>query len=62
MFTGQPSELEPEDIQRVLDEQWQEGSQLELKGTLPAKGNNADPWLSDQSRVGDPARNKLVER
>ena len=61
MFGKRPSELTPEDINRVVSEQVQEGSQIEFKGTLPAKGSAADPWVSGKDEVGEFARNKLVE-
>jgi Schlafen, AlbA_2 len=61
MFGKLPSELTPEDIDRVRSEQVQEGSQVEFKETLPAKGAAVDPWVSGKDQVGDFARNKLVE-
>jgi hypothetical protein len=61
MFGKRASELTPEDIDRVVSEQVQEGSQVEFKGTLPAKGSAVDPWVSGKGQVGEFARNKLVE-
>jgi hypothetical protein len=61
MFGKRPSELTPDDIDRVVSEQVQEGSQVECKGTLPAKGSAVDPWVSGRDHVGEFARNKLVE-
>jgi Putative DNA-binding domain len=61
MFGKRPSELTPEDISRVVSEQVQEGSQIEFKGTLPAKGSAEDPWVAGRDQVGEFARNKLVE-
>jgi schlafen family protein len=61
VFATRPSELTLEDIRHVIDEEWQEGSQLELKGALPTKGKEADSWMADQSRVGETARNDLVK-
>ncbi len=42
MFGKRPSELTPDDIQRIVGEQ--EGSEVEFKGTLPTK-QTADPWV-----------------
>jgi hypothetical protein len=61
MFGKLPSELTPEDIDRVVSEQVQEGSQVEFKRTLQGKGSEEDPWVSGRAQVGDTARNKLVE-
>ena len=60
MFGKRPSELTPDDIQRAIDEQVQEGSQVEFKEQLPAKKGD-DPWLTGRGRVGDYARNQMVE-
>jgi hypothetical protein len=61
MWGKRPSDLKPDDIDRIVSEQVQEGSQVELKGTLPAKGSAVDPWISGKDDVGEFARNKLVE-
>jgi hypothetical protein len=61
MFGKRPSELTFEDMNRVVSEQVQEGSQVEFKGALPAKGSAVDPWVLGKDQVGEFARNKLVE-
>ena len=59
MFGKRPSELTPDDIQRIVDENYQEGAEFELKATLPAKKGN-DPWIDGKGRIGDHARNELI--
>ena len=59
MFGKRSNELTPDDLQRVVDEQVQEGSQVELKATLPAK-RGEDPWVAGEGRIGDYARNELI--
>ena len=61
MFRKRPSELAPDDIERAMSEQVQEGSQVEFKRTLSSKGGAGDPWVSGRDQVGEFARNKLVE-
>lgn len=61
MFKKRLSDLKPADIQRLIDEEWQEGLELEFKETLPAKAGKTDAWISGQKTVGDYARNKLME-
>jgi Putative DNA-binding domain len=59
MFGKRPSELTSEDIDRLVSEHVQEGSQVELKMTLPAKKAD-DLWVLGKGEVGDYARNELV--
>ena len=59
MFGKRPSEITADDIERVVAEQVQEGSQVELKVTLPARKGD-DPWTTGEGRIGDYARNELV--
>jgi hypothetical protein len=59
MFGKRPSELTSEDIGRLVSEHVQEGSQVELKMTLPAKKAD-DLWVLGKGEVGDYARNELV--
>ena len=60
MFGKRPSELTPEDIRRVVDEQVPENAEIELKATFPCKKGN-DPWIDGDGRIGDYARNELIE-
>lgn len=59
MFGKRTDELTKRDIQRLIDEQFQEGVQLEFKETLPAK-KSPDPWVSGEDRIGNYARNEIV--
>ena len=46
MFGKRPSELSRSDIERLVQEAVQEGAEIELKETLPARGAGIDPWFS----------------
>ena len=61
MLHKKPSELTVQDLMTLVDEQYVENDQLEIKKTLPAKGKNQDPWMEGKNQIGDTARNKLVE-
>ncbi len=61
MFGKRPSELSRSDIERLVQEAVQEGAEIELKETLPAKGADIDPWFSGGERIGDRARNEILE-
>ncbi|MBF0354813.1 MAG: putative DNA binding domain-containing protein [Alphaproteobacteria bacterium] len=61
MFPFKPlSEYSLDDLQRLITEQVSEGDRIEFKGKLPAKGNNPDPWVSGENRIGDRARDKIL--
>lgn len=59
MFQKRINELNHADIQRVIADQVQEGSEVEFKEALPAK-DGADPWAAGQERISDRARNEVV--
>ena len=59
MFGKRPSDLTQEDIELLIKEQVQEGSQIELKVALPAR-KGQDAWVSGEQKVGDYARNELL--
>lgn len=61
MFGKRLTELTLQDIERVIAEELQEGTELEFKAGLPAKGKESDPWMSGKDTVSDYARNRLVE-
>ncbi len=60
MFGKRPSELVKADIQRLVAEKVQEGTEIEFKETLPAK-KGVDPWLEGTQRIGEYARDQLLE-
>ena len=50
------------DIQALIDESVPEGAQIEFKESLPARGSgDPDPWMQDDGRIGDRARNEILE-
>ena len=61
LFKKRLSELTREDIERVVTEAVQEGAEVEFKSALPAKSGSSDPWLDGCERIGDRARNEIVE-
>ena len=61
MFGKRPSEWTQDDVRRVVAEQIQEDAQVEFKGTLQANKGKVDPWVAGKDRVGEFARNKLIE-
>ena len=61
LFSKRLTELTKEDIEQIIAEAVQEGSQIEFKAMLPAKAGSQDPWLKSGARIGDRARNEIVE-
>ena len=62
MFGKRAADLTPADIDRLIAEETPEDNELEYKETLPAGGNgNPDPWVGGGNRIGDRARNELLE-
>ena len=55
-------EIDISDIENLIDSQVPEGEQIEFKRTLPAKRDDSpDPWISEQKRIGDWAKSKILE-
>lgn len=55
-------EIDISDIQDLIDSEVPEGEQIEFKRELQARGNGSpDPWMSDQSLIGDRAKNHILE-
>ncbi len=51
-----------DDIQSLTASKVPEGEQIEYKEALAAKGDGApDPWMSGEGRIGDRARNAVLE-
>lgn len=61
MFGKRLNELKTADIGRLIKEEVQEGTEIEFKEALPAQRGKRDPWLEGGGRVGDFARNKILE-
>ena len=49
------------DIQALIDSEVPEGEQIEFKETLPAKKGTVDPWMRGAGKIGDRAKNELLE-
>ena len=49
------------DIDSLIVSKVPEGEQIEFKETLPAKGQAPDPWTIGENRIGDFAKNKILE-
>ena len=61
-LTKPASRIGPGDIQALITENVPEGAQIEFKESLPAKGSgNPDPWMQGDGRIGDRARNEILE-
>ena len=49
------------DIEALITSQVPEGEQIEFKESLSEKGKSSDPWMEGKDRIGDRARNKVLE-
>lgn len=54
-------QVTPDDLMHLISEQVQEGSTIEFKERLPTKDGSDDPWMSGVDRIGDRARNEILE-
>ena len=55
-------DISPADIESLVDSGVPEGERMEFKRGLPAKGKgNQDQWMSDQTNIGDFAKNKILK-
>lgn len=62
MLSKSFAEISVQDLQNFVAEHPPENDQLEFKETLPApKGLKSDPWLLGENRIGDRARNEVLE-
>lgn len=60
MFTKKLTDLTKTDIENIIAEGVQEGSQVEFKSALP-DNRGEHPWYADGNEIGDKARNKITE-
>ncbi len=60
MFGKRLHEITKDDIERLVAEAVQEDGEIEFKETLPAR-DGRDAWLDGGNRIGDRARNKILE-
>ena len=49
------------DIEALVSSEVPEGEQIEFKASLPAKGSGRDPWMEGEGKIGDRARNAILE-
>lgn len=61
MLSKRLSELRKGDIDQLIEEEVSEGANVEFKKSLPTKGNGMDPWIEGKGKIGDKARNELIE-
>lgn len=60
LLSKSADQLNLDDVQTLIDERVPEGAQIEFKESLPSR-NGSDPWVRGQDRIGDYARNKILE-
>ena len=60
-FSNPLSETTVEDINLLISKSVPENLHLEFKETLPTKSGSKDPWIIGESRIGDRARNRILE-
>lgn len=49
------------DVRALISSEVPEGEQIEFKGSLPARGRDPDPWTTGGDKIGDRARNAILE-
>ena len=49
------------DIKALIETRIPEGEHFEFKGSLSEKDKSPDPWMEGKDRIGDRARNKVLE-
>ncbi len=50
-----------DDITALIEAQVPEGEQIEFKESLSEKGRSPDPWMEGMDRIGDGARDRVLE-
>jgi len=61
LFQKHISDLNKDDIQRIVDTAVQEDAEVEFKETLPAKKGRKDSWMDGGDNIGNRARNEILE-
>ena len=49
------------DIEALIGMEVPEGEQIEFKETLPKRKNSQDPWILGENKIGEGARNEILE-
>ena len=60
-LTKPSDQIHSADIHSLITEEMPEGTQVEFKESLPVGKGGADPWIGGEERIGDRARNKILE-
>ena len=60
-FSKPLSEISIADINLLIAEETPEGLHLEFKETLPARRGAIDPWILGKGKIGDHARDRILE-
>ena len=61
VLTKPAHRINPGDIQALIAEHVPESAQIEFKESLPAGKGRADGWLNGGSKIGDRARDRILE-
>lgn len=61
LFESELRELQWSDLADVVERELEESSNLEFKVGLSSKGDNQDPWMIAQKKIGDQARDKIAK-
>ena len=61
VLTKPAEQISAGDIQALVDSEVPEGEQIEFKEKPSEKKGSVDPWMRDEGRIGDRARNELLE-
>ncbi len=61
ILTKPADRIDASDVQALIDESVPEGAQIEFKESLSAGKGNTDPWLNGGSKIGDHARDRILE-
>lgn len=57
-----PEQISSSHVESFVDSRVPEGEQIEIKESLSAKGDGTpDPWMSGEDRIGDRAKNEILE-
>ena len=60
LLTKTFNEISADDLTELINDEVPEGDQIEYKETLPSK-NQHDSWINQQERIGDHAKNTILE-
>ena len=61
MLSKPADQISVNDIKALIDSEVPEGEQIEFKASLPAKGSGRDRWMEGEGKIGDRAKNTMLE-